>query len=92
MQGGEMEVILVIEVLLIIGKVLLGLLIAIAVLVIAFLGLMFYCICISEDNCTACPGALDGSCARCRIHKNKVKRAKKESKKQEKLMNKRGEK
>lgn len=92
MQGGEMEVILVIEVLLIIGKILLGLLIAIAVLVIAFLGFVFHCICTSEDNCTACPGALDGSCARCRIHKNKVKRAKKESKEQEKLMNKGGKK
>lgn len=80
-----MEVILVIEVLLIIGKVLLGLLIVTAVLVITFIGLVFYCICTSEDNCTACPGALDGSCARCRIHKNKVKRSKKESKEQEKI-------
>lgn len=35
---------------------------------------IFHLICTSEDNCTACPGALNGSCAKCRIHKNKMKK------------------
>ena len=51
---------------------------------IIIVAIIFYLICTSEDNCTACPGALDGSCSRCRIHKNRLKREKKEYKKQSK--------
>lgn len=76
-----MEVILVIRLLLMLGKIALYVVGALFLVVIAFVGFVFYCICTSEDNCTGCPGALDGSCRRCRIHKNKVKQQKKEAKK-----------
>lgn len=86
----EMELMLVIELLLLYGKAVLCMIGAAILILLVFLGFVFYCICTSEDNCTACPGALDGSCARCRIHKSKLRRARRNEKRHEKLMNKGG--
>lgn len=75
-----MELLLLWEILKIVGKVLFWIIVAIIATVVILVSICFYFVCTAEDNCIACPGALDGSCNRCRIQKNKLKREKKEAK------------
>lgn len=43
-------------------------LVALAVLALAvFACIFFYFLCVSPDNCTACPGYATGACATCRV-------------------------
>lgn len=80
-----LEFMLLVEMFKLVGKIVLYVGTVVAVLLILFLMFVFYFICVSEDNCTACPGALDGTCNRCKIHKNKMKRERKDAKKKQKL-------
>lgn len=66
-----------IEVLIFAGKAILITIGISAGLFILLCAYVFHLMCTSKDNCTACPGALNGSCARCRIHKNKKKKEEK---------------